>query len=411
MLATCIAKEPVEFKAPKTTHQTDVLGHEGTKPEAKTKRGNSKGGSNPPFSSVDSTSHQEAVFLASTIIHSKSTSGRNALIDSTAKADPGKSDPKDLLFQQQCNDEGTKNFSIDHVIACTNLSVLVDKTQYAGDGLGTPPPSPKSIKIQELISQVLLLQTQNIKLEKEKDVVEAEIALSSAQPLFLNVQQLTKLLVDARENTKLDLPAGLLALLEQTTPQTKGEQVKDKGKKAMSREEVTKEESKSNSYNEIKLTGSLVKTAKQKPLKNFTYINEKGETFQMTHEEIKNQKGIKHAVKADAAKSKIKKGKKYLINMLGHSVVDKVYKDKAGTVLNEPTLGMILFNSKQRQDFISIKDFKELNNDMLYHVQEILFVLHHGPGWNNLARTFSSFLVAEDYKRNLNLNKQMTLIK
>nr|GEV08245.1 hypothetical protein [Tanacetum cinerariifolium] len=54
---------------------------------------------------------------------------------------------------------------------------------------------------------------------------------------------------------------------------------------------------------------SLFETSKQKPLKRFTYINEKGETFQMTQEEIENQKGIKQAEKADVVKSEIKKGK------------------------------------------------------------------------------------------------------
>ncbi|GKC56813.1 retrovirus-related pol polyprotein from transposon TNT 1-94 [Tanacetum coccineum] len=38
----------------------------------------------------------------------------------------------------------------------------------------------------------------------------------------------------------------------------------------------------------------------------------------------------------------------------------------SGTVLNEPSLGMILFNSHQRQDFISIEDFKDLDNEMMY---------------------------------------------
>ncbi|GKF65740.1 hypothetical protein Tco_0192257, partial [Tanacetum coccineum] len=75
---------------------------------------------------------------------------------------------------------------------------------------------------------------------------------------------------------------------------------------------------------------------------------------------------------------------------------------QAGKILNEPTLRMILFNSKQRQDFISIGDFEELNNHMFYHVQKILFRLHRGPRIDDLARTFSSFLVTEVYKRNLN---------
>ncbi|GKB25674.1 hypothetical protein Tco_0865075 [Tanacetum coccineum] len=53
---------------------------------------------------------------------------------------------------------------------------------------------------------------------------------------------------------------------------------------------------------------------------------------------------------------------------------------RAGTVLNEPSLGMILFNFSKRQDFISIEYFEELNNEMLYYVKEIFFRLHQGPG-------------------------------
>ncbi|GJU44164.1 hypothetical protein Tco_1201430 [Tanacetum coccineum] len=41
---------------------------------------------------------------------------------------------------------------------------------------------------------------------------------------------------------------------------------------------------------------------------------------------------------------------------------------QAGTVFNEPSLGMILFNSSQRKEFISIEDFQELNNEMLDNV-------------------------------------------
>nr|GEV65293.1 hypothetical protein [Tanacetum cinerariifolium] len=64
-----------------------------------------------------------------------------------------------------------------------------------------------------------------------------------------------------------------------------------------------------------------------------------------------------------------------------------------------------------KQDFISINDFGELKNYMLYNVQEIFFRLHLGPGMDNLARTFKSLLVAEVDKRNLNPNKQMRLIE
>ncbi|GJZ41732.1 hypothetical protein Tco_0588618 [Tanacetum coccineum] len=34
-------------------------------------------------------------------------------------------------------DEGTKNYSLAHILAGSNLSVLVDKTKSAGDGLKT----------------------------------------------------------------------------------------------------------------------------------------------------------------------------------------------------------------------------------------------------------------------------------
>ncbi|GKE73956.1 hypothetical protein Tco_1535997, partial [Tanacetum coccineum] len=63
------------------------------------------------------------------------------------------------------------------------------------DASASHPPSPKSIQIQELTNQVLLLQSQNSKLKKEKIKAEVEVAFLSAQPTYLNVEHLTKLLV------------------------------------------------------------------------------------------------------------------------------------------------------------------------------------------------------------------------
>ncbi|GJV23492.1 hypothetical protein Tco_1376187 [Tanacetum coccineum] len=57
--------------------------------------------------------------------------------DSIAEADPGKSAPNDFIPSQQGMDEGTKNYSIDHIFAWANLSFLIDKTKSAGDGLKT----------------------------------------------------------------------------------------------------------------------------------------------------------------------------------------------------------------------------------------------------------------------------------
>ncbi|GJY01402.1 retrovirus-related pol polyprotein from transposon TNT 1-94 [Tanacetum coccineum] len=83
----------------------------------------------------------------------------------------------------------------------------------------------------------------------------------------------------------------------------------------------------------------------------------------------------------------------------------------AGTVLNEPVLRMILFNSYHRQDFVTIEDFRDFSNTMLYIVQEIFFRHHQGPGFDDHARTFSSLLLAEIDKRNLNPLKHMRVIE
>ncbi|GKD16304.1 hypothetical protein Tco_1205462 [Tanacetum coccineum] len=88
------------------------------------------------------------------------------------------------------------------------------------------------------------------------------------------------------------------------------------------------------------------------------------------------------------------------------------YKDHpAGTVLNEPVLGMILINSYHKQDFVPIEDFRDFPNIMLYTIQEIFFKLHQGPRLDDHARTFSSLLLAEIDKRNLNPLKQMRVIE
>ncbi|GJV72594.1 hypothetical protein Tco_1492589 [Tanacetum coccineum] len=83
----------------------------------------------------------------------------------------------------------------------------------------------------------------------------------------------------------------------------------------------------------------------------------------------------------------------------------------AGTVLNEPILGMIMFNSYHRYDFVTIEDLKDFSNTMLYTVQEIFLRRHQGPGLDDHARTFSSLLLAEFDKRNLNPLKQIRFIE
>ncbi|GJR31757.1 hypothetical protein Tco_1107989 [Tanacetum coccineum] len=114
------------------------------------------------------------------------------------------------------------------------------------------------------------------------------------------------------------------------------------------------EESKSNSNAKIRLLGSLVASSKQKPLKKFAYTNEQGETFQMTKEEIKNQKGIEQAVKADVAKSKIKKIKQNMIDLIGLEVVQRMYRDKKKSSKTSRPVIYTLKNGKKRCKLILI---------------------------------------------------------
>nr|GEU98511.1 hypothetical protein [Tanacetum cinerariifolium] len=81
------------------------------------------------------------------------------------------------------------------------------------------------------------------------------------------------------------------------------------------------------------------------------------------------------------------------------------------TVLNEPFLGMIMFNSYHRQDFVTIEDLKDFSNAMLYTIQEIFFKRHQDPGVEDHTRTFSSFLLAKVAKRNPNPLKQIRTIE
>ncbi|GKB24494.1 hypothetical protein Tco_0863895 [Tanacetum coccineum] len=58
-----------------------------------------------------------------------------------------------------------------------------------------PPPSPKSAQIQELMAQVHLLQSQKDELEQAKVKTKAEVASMKAKPSYLDINQLTELLV------------------------------------------------------------------------------------------------------------------------------------------------------------------------------------------------------------------------
>nr|GEY07848.1 hypothetical protein [Tanacetum cinerariifolium] len=235
----------------------------------------------------------------------------------------------------------------------------------------------------------------------------------------------------------------------------------------MSLDEAQKESTESNFDEEAHVTGFMVKSFKEKKLKKFDFITEDGRNINLSKEQINNQKKLEEEAKAEAAKQEREVRKADLIDLLGPEIEDGTYKvipnfkvsdlhlgewrevmkacpDRKGkgwqtiydqiqtrmdylhttkvklginldiplnhlpgTVLNEPVLGMITLNSYHRQDFVTIEDLKDFSNAMLYTVQEIFFRLHQGPRVDDHARTFSSLLLAEVNKRNLNPLKQM----
>ncbi|GJR80246.1 retrovirus-related pol polyprotein from transposon TNT 1-94 [Tanacetum coccineum] len=151
MQAICNIDVPVESQALTTSSKTEMKVPQGKKPRArKTQSSSAKDKSPSHLSSstpVVGDIHKEAqqaaggsTYLGATSeegAHPQLSSGCDASVDSIAKADLGKSAPNDSIPSQQGMDEGTKNYSIDHIFAGTNPSVLIDKTKFARDGLKT----------------------------------------------------------------------------------------------------------------------------------------------------------------------------------------------------------------------------------------------------------------------------------
>ncbi|GKC38838.1 hypothetical protein Tco_1051222 [Tanacetum coccineum] len=76
----------------------------------------SEEGANPQLSSgMSASKHNKSTFFASIIFHSESASGCDVSTDSTAEFDPRLSAPNDSMPHQQGIDEGTKNYTPDHM--------------------------------------------------------------------------------------------------------------------------------------------------------------------------------------------------------------------------------------------------------------------------------------------------------
>ncbi|GJW70066.1 hypothetical protein Tco_0126983, partial [Tanacetum coccineum] len=176
------------------------------------------------------------------------SNGHDALADSTTKADHGLSATNDSIPTQQGMDEGTKNNYIDHIFVGTNPSVLVDQTKSARDGLKTAHTDSgineesradeisKKIKLEDLsdllkdtrsalftpnspqdkpiivldeseeeetgkdedtytTSHNIPKDTTKDKLEQQKAKAREEVVSLKARPSYLDINQLTEILV------------------------------------------------------------------------------------------------------------------------------------------------------------------------------------------------------------------------
>nr|GEW67926.1 hypothetical protein [Tanacetum cinerariifolium] len=179
---------------------------------------------NPQLSSgMSAFNLNEPIYSASFNIYSKSASGNDASAISTAEVDLGKLAPNktqsvseglEIVLTQPTTRKGASSIArqvnedetsrtiknedeeADEVLATTNVETK--------DTSSPKSSSLRSSRIQELTNQVLILQSQNHKLELKKN--KAEAALLKAQPFVPNVGQFNEL---------LELPAKFLSVPSQ----------------------------------------------------------------------------------------------------------------------------------------------------------------------------------------------------
>ncbi|GJT43035.1 hypothetical protein Tco_0951750 [Tanacetum coccineum] len=222
--------------------------------------------------------------------------------------------------------------------------------------------------------------------------------------------------------------------------QPEGEHIKkDKGKKAISLEEAEKESTNSGSDDdETHFTGSMVESFRINKVKKFDFVTEGGKHIHLTEEEINQQKKIEEDAKAKAAKRESEVRKEEMVNLLGPEEIQKkmdyIHATEAelGNELDIPLSEHDPLNklndlaNKKRKHVDDIYDYFRASKRLKSSVQnedhptsivlnepvlEIFFRRHQGPGLNDHARTFSSLLLAEIDKRNLNPLKQMRTIE
>ncbi|GJW93270.1 retrovirus-related pol polyprotein from transposon TNT 1-94 [Tanacetum coccineum] len=357
MLAICNAVEPMAFQAPNSYSYIKKMVLKGKNHGFKTiHRKKQTSSKHHPMSNIEATKSMPSSKEAAGSLTGHSKKKKMSSFYPCGYLDSPKDD-EPIIVQ----DEEEEEVHAEAHIETEDTSVL--KT----------PSSPRSIQIQELTNQGLILQSKNSKLEKAKAAAETETNLLKAQPSYLNVEQLTELLwgdhelkdicegakkilekleefqstisgltkqVAELKNLNLEVPAGLLALPGQVTKalnrfanaidsasQTTGDtSVPSAGQAGTHPIKYAEEkETKSDSDDEVNLTGSMVESSK-KSIKRFAFSTKGGETVFMTKEQINEQKKIEESVKANVAKKEMDLIREELVDILGIDVVTSIYR-------------------------------------------------------------------------------------
>ncbi|GJU52479.1 hypothetical protein Tco_1226193 [Tanacetum coccineum] len=248
MKAICNTDLPVEFQASKTSSQTEKkTGASKSKTGQLDKETQSRSAKDKRPSYPSTSTHVVAEMYKEA---QQAARGCDTSVDSTTKADPGKSAPRTnpsiLVDKAKSTGNGLKTAhtnlgtneesisgEISKKIKLEDLSNLMQDTRSTffipdspqdepiiiisdesqkeeteryedthatshdvpEDTLILHPQYPKSVQIQELMAQVQLLQSQKDKLEQQKAKAKAEVVFLKARPSYPDINQLTKLLV------------------------------------------------------------------------------------------------------------------------------------------------------------------------------------------------------------------------
>nr|GEU63398.1 hypothetical protein [Tanacetum cinerariifolium] len=211
----------------------------------------------------------------------------------------------------------------------------------------------------------------------------------------------------------------------------------------MSSEEAEKDSTESDSDKEAYVTSSMIKSSKEKKIKKFDFVIEVGRHIHLSEEQINNQKKLEEEAKAEVAKQEGEVRKVEQIDLLDPEV-DVTYEVIPNFEFSYLHLGewkevmkscpyrkgkgwqTIYDQIQTRINYLHTTEAelginldiplttKRLKSSVQYgdHLPgTVLNKLVLGPRVNDHAITFSSLLLVEVDKRNLNLLKQIRTIE